>query len=231
MKNKSLKKGFTLPEVLVSISILIMVVYSATSLLISAIRINADSVNTIVAYGLAQEGIEAFRNIRDSNWLLGLDYKKGGVISSGSKLIKLWGEKLPVDKAGPVYYLLDYRNINEAPFYVKGGYDIDETNSPWKLTEIKPGGLQGDEESLLSAGSTLLYKSAENGRDMIYTTEKSSNAVSTAFHRILKVELMDHKDLTSKKYRVSCLVAWPENNAMRKVVLTTELTDWKEGII
>ena len=39
----------------------------------------------IVAYGLVQEGLEAVRNIRDSNWLLGADFKKGGVINIGLK--------------------------------------------------------------------------------------------------------------------------------------------------
>ncbi len=214
-----------------SISVLIMVVYSATSLLVSAIRINGENVNTIIAYGLAQEGLEAIRNIRDSNWLLGLDFKKGGVIPSGDGAVTLWGEKLPVDSSAPVYFLLDYQNIDQMFFTVNDDYSIAAENAPWTLQALNTGGIKRTEEDLLSSEQTMLYKSAANGRDVIYSTDKTVDAVDTGLHRLIKVELLDHKDLQKKKYRVSSIVAWPAGNGMHKVVLTTELTDWKEGII
>lgn len=63
------ESGFTLTEVLVGIMILTVAIVTATNLLIGLIGSNRNNVNTLKAYYMAQEGIEAVRNIRDTNWL------------------------------------------------------------------------------------------------------------------------------------------------------------------
>jgi len=63
------EKGFSLTEVMIAIMILTVAIISATSLLVGLISSNKNNVKTLQAYYLAQEGVEAVRNIRDTNWL------------------------------------------------------------------------------------------------------------------------------------------------------------------
>lgn len=67
MKNQ--KQGFTLVEVIIAIAITVTALISAIVLIAfssSSIKINKSK---IIAVGLAQEGLEVVKNIRDNNWL------------------------------------------------------------------------------------------------------------------------------------------------------------------
>lgn len=68
------EKGFSLIEVMIGMTILTIAIVAATSILISLINSNKNITRTLQAYNLAQEGIEAVRNIRDTNWLNNLNY-------------------------------------------------------------------------------------------------------------------------------------------------------------
>jgi prepilin-type N-terminal cleavage/methylation domain-containing protein len=70
-------KGFTLVETMIGLMILTIAIVSSTSLLISLISSNKLIVKNLQAYYLAQEGLEAVRNVRDTNWLHNFDWKKG----------------------------------------------------------------------------------------------------------------------------------------------------------
>ena len=63
------QKGFTLTEVMIGMMILTVAIVSATQLLIGIMNSNKAIIHNLQAYYLAQEGIEAVRNIRDTNWL------------------------------------------------------------------------------------------------------------------------------------------------------------------
>jgi len=62
-------KGFTLMEVIIAIAIIITALISTIALIsfsTTSIRLNKSK---IIATGLAQEGLEIVKNIRDNNWL------------------------------------------------------------------------------------------------------------------------------------------------------------------
>ena len=61
--------GETLLELVIAITILTMVLASAFSVLIQASATNENSIKRVGALNIAREGIEAVRNIRDTNWL------------------------------------------------------------------------------------------------------------------------------------------------------------------
>ena len=61
-------------EVMIGMAILTIAIVAATSILIALINSNKNITKTLQAYNLAQEGIEAVRNIRDTNWLNNLEY-------------------------------------------------------------------------------------------------------------------------------------------------------------
>lgn len=63
------QQGQTLIETLVAIFILIMGVSAATGLAIYAFNSSTSVVKQIIGNGLAREGVEAVKNMRDTNWL------------------------------------------------------------------------------------------------------------------------------------------------------------------
>lgn len=67
-------KGFTLVETLVAISILILAVTGAFSAAQNGISSAIFSKDQIVAFYLAQEGMEHIRNLRDQNGLRGVNW-------------------------------------------------------------------------------------------------------------------------------------------------------------
>ena len=85
MFNNMKNKGFTLVETLVAITILLIAI--AGPLTIAAKGLNGAfyARDQIIAYYLAQEGIEYVRNVRDTNSLNHLNWITGG-LASGSGL-------------------------------------------------------------------------------------------------------------------------------------------------
>jgi Tfp pilus assembly protein PilV len=68
-RNSRSNSGQTLIETLVAIFILVMGITSAVGLAIYAFASSTTVTKQIVATGLAREGIEAVKNMRDTNWL------------------------------------------------------------------------------------------------------------------------------------------------------------------
>jgi len=67
--NETMKKGFTMMEILAAIFVITVGVMGVFGLIQQVISIITVSSSRLVATYLAQEGIEIVRNIRDSNWL------------------------------------------------------------------------------------------------------------------------------------------------------------------
>lgn len=227
MKKISVKKAFTLPEVLVSISVIVMVVMAATSLLVASIRANAININTIVAYGLAQEGIEAVRNIRDSDWLLGANFQ--GQI--GKQNVSPWGAVFPSASGEVSYYTVDFLDPLDTP--VQNTSQLSSV-APWKLEEL------GVEKDYGNSLKTRLYKKEYGSTNELRYTHEAPSGEETPFHRYIAVSPVEYsvgaKSVASvfnraipkvKKMRVVSIVEWDENGNRRQVRLDTELTDWK----
>lgn len=63
------KKGETILETIIAVSILAIGVTLSSTLMASSLRNINTSKNRVIAVNIAREGIEAVRNIRDTNWL------------------------------------------------------------------------------------------------------------------------------------------------------------------
>jgi Tfp pilus assembly protein PilV len=74
MKNN---KAFTLLEVLLAITFITVVFTAITGLILTTLQVNRKNVHNLQATYLAQEGIEAMRYIRDSNWLQNYSWDEG----------------------------------------------------------------------------------------------------------------------------------------------------------
>lgn len=213
--------GFTLVEVIISIAILVMVIFASTSLLVSIIRSNANNMSTLVAYGLAQEGLEGVRNMRDSSWLLNANFQTD--LPDGSKPFVF---DFPKDVNDKRYYTLDYQSFETSLL------DLDAGGlsgyAPWKLNEITVSGA--DEKSYAENATTLLDKVKSTGPDEVQYRHGGGDP--SIFHRYVVLEPIEHNlsDGVSlgfaKKLRVTSVVSWNDPQA-HEVRLTTELTDWK----
>ncbi|MCC7432956.1 hypothetical protein IT412_05550 [Candidatus Peregrinibacteria bacterium] len=206
------RKAFTLPEVIVSFSVLIMVITSAAGILASVIRSNGDNVNSLVAYGLAQEGVEAVRFVRDSNFTLGLDFD--GVTKSLSAAP--FGAKL-FDGVNPKVFKV-VLNDTVAPSCTK---DVLANCLPIKLAE-----LSGDFESL-QAGEEgrMMIKESESGEiEYLQVDGLVSEMNPSIYKRLVRVEQIE-----PGKLRVSVWVGWNSltSNLPKQVMITTDLTDWR----
>jgi len=213
---KHLQKGFTLPEVIVAMAVLVMVIFSATTLVVSIIRSNAENVHTLTAYGLAQEGLEAVRNMRDSNWLLGARFN--GTL--GSFQTEIWGESFPeVDG----YYRVNLNSLVRSPNPITNISQATQltTHAPWSLEEISG---PDDDKALLQKFTDENTGQVAYRHPEIFDTEGKE----TLYHRYLYLENISQPG-TMDKLRVTSIVTWKERQREKEVKLLTELTDWNKG--
>ena len=73
-KNKTDKKGFTLIEVITILLVVSLGMIGVLSLIVQNIQSQSLNKNTLIAYQLAQEGVELIRQVRDTNWREGNDW-------------------------------------------------------------------------------------------------------------------------------------------------------------
>ena len=71
------KKGFTLLEIMIAISVMTIGIMGIYALVPKIISIGGANNNRFIASQLAREGLEIVRNIRDTNWLEGNSFDQG----------------------------------------------------------------------------------------------------------------------------------------------------------
>lgn len=204
--------GFTLTEVMIGIMILTVAIVSATNLLIGLIDTNRNNLSTLQAYYFAQEGIEAVRNIRDTNWLHNNQW-----LGNGSEA--LWGESflVPVDGSEKAYSVdLQY-----------GAFE-------------QPG--SGDKKNNLSElgfAKTWKISSAIDGGEVFYLGADKNGSKSSGFKRIISIkpyDCMEVEDICGpddkgKYVLVESKVVWKLGSRDRELKLSAVLTDWKGGAL
>jgi prepilin-type N-terminal cleavage/methylation domain-containing protein len=245
------KQAFTLPEVIISISVIVMVITAATSILVSVMRNNNDNIDTLVAYGLAQEGIEAMRNIRDSNWVLGLNFdgKKPGQENQNDSI---WGE-IFFDKNSPEnvrkYFSIHRKDNNE----LQACSDQNVVDcAPWQLIALQNPDAQfsdqngklnleafpaGELEKLsvykiqTSQDQSVAFESAGSLYNQFSNNTLTPSLAQTPFSRFLITEKLCFNktqgpvcqtgDNENMKFRVYSIVLWKGINGLKKQVILT----------
>ena len=72
--NRTQKKGFSLVEIITILFIVSLGLVGILSLIVQNIQSQSYNRDNLIAYQLAQEGIELIRKVRDSNWKAGLPF-------------------------------------------------------------------------------------------------------------------------------------------------------------
>lgn len=73
MRKKN-KKGFTLIEVITILFVISLGMIGVLSLIVQNVQSQSLNKDTLIAYQLAQEGVELIRQVRDTNWREGRDW-------------------------------------------------------------------------------------------------------------------------------------------------------------
>ncbi len=76
MSMQSHKKGFTLLETLVAVSLLMIAIVGPLTIAQKSVKTSSYTKNRVTAYYLAQDALEFLRNIRDTNSLRGFDWNR-----------------------------------------------------------------------------------------------------------------------------------------------------------
>ncbi len=71
------KEAFTLIETIMAVTLVTVVMTAVTGLILSTLMANQRNIHTLQATFLAQEGLEAVRFMRDSNWLQNYSWDTG----------------------------------------------------------------------------------------------------------------------------------------------------------
>ena len=116
IKKISNNAGISLIEIVVAITIITVGMIGVISLVVQNARAQYINKNVLIASGLAQEGLELARNIRDNNWLTpGNSWKTGAAPGSASDLVQDGDYRIDYNRD-----IIDVDDINAARLYING---------------------------------------------------------------------------------------------------------------
>ncbi len=216
--------GQTLIETLAALFILVMGVTAATGLAIYSFNASTSINKQIVGTGLAREGVEAVKNMRDTNWLkignLDIDCYNYATLASDSKCYKKW-----LNPSGNVGYDITAKSLRLS-------LDPSTNNSIW-TTKSGNGNWGLDFDSNMSGGSFKGFYSiptiatgltdGSSGfyRQIVLTEDASDNYKHAEYRRLIVESRVWWIDKRCPKSAV-----WPGLGKC-SVSLVTNLTNWK----
>ncbi len=220
------RRGETLIEVLVAIIIIIVGALSAVRLLGIASIHNQLTKERVIATNLSREGLEAVRNIRDTNWLRFAGERR-----------RCWNN---ADFANPIECKDNNSDgipndviIHEQQYIVK----FDGTNYRWELDEVgltsrldlEDGEIGEDDEKyrLRINSVTGLFNHEDEDLD---DSDGEINENSVYFREIYTEYLESDQTLAASEsaniLRITSKVEWYDRGKISDVTLTTIITDY-----
>lgn len=163
MKTNRIKRGFTLIEILIAVSILAVTLTAMASLVIVTIRVNTANMNSLQAYYLAEQGIEGMRNLRDSHWMQNFTWNYGFEC-----------DDLELTK----FYMIDeYDSVNVFEVFDFGIFD-SPPDFPWRISVTD-----------VSSPSNKLYEVRDEGGYVKFIHDSTGD--ETIFSRYIQVSYED----------------------------------------
>lgn len=109
LKKLTNTKGFTLIEVITVLFVVSLGLVGVLTLIVQNIQSQRFNHQNIIAYQLAQEGIELVREVRDSNWLTGANWDEN--LAAGTYYMD-YSDSVPVTtNGGPQVLYLNADNL------------------------------------------------------------------------------------------------------------------------
>lgn len=198
---------------------------SATSLIVSAIQANGFSKDSLVALNLAVEGIEAMRDIRDTNWI------KYGFDKSNCWNLAPDPDPLITTPCTAPYDLID------AGFY---SADLNPTNYSWSLSTVYTGAGNALDLSDPLAANNENYRlgfvdlsGGTSARDIyvtapfITTWSLPGGSGDSKFYRMITISYDTGDPATAEVMSVTSTVQW-EQNGVHTVDLSISLSNYQK---
>jgi type II secretory pathway pseudopilin PulG len=199
--------GETLIEVLAAVVLFVLIITTTFSLLNRATSTNVDVRNRVTALSIARDGIEAIRNVRDTNWL-----KYSGNKDANWLCIDTSSTDCPtkIDTDGEDFYTIEFSDTDKR-------YYLSNPIGTEARLNITPGSLSD------GAAKFQLYKTPI-GR---YSHASSGNT-TTIFYRQLELIAISNDpcgvgDCTQRYLDVTARVQWVEDGQVQKLNLETRL--------
>ena len=198
------KKGQTLLELIVALSILIVALVATIVLIVSSINAGKQDRNKLIATSLAREGIETVRNIRDSNWL--------------DPAVVDWDDGLLTGANNYAIPIIDGTSPTSLYFTVAGFSDAN--------TEIKSSNNFFIQGNSLSGGRTSFYR-------MIYISsichnDSDTESIATDINNNDACGAGDHIGFSNKVgIRVVVEVRWPSDSSNKSISIEDRLYNWQ----
>lgn len=218
MKKINIKKGFTLPEVLVAITMIVLIIVTATNLLVSSTRANRSNINQIVAFNLAQEALEGIRNVRDGYWLHNRYWRGDENVANG-----IFGESFEVDGI----YIIDKKHeYFTAQQCTQSGSNMNQIStvasySPWNIEKITSAEDMNAKLYIDDMGDVSRYTHNRTDKESLYRRWLEIKTIP--------YELPSGESRDDVKISVTAVVEWNELSRVKQVRVPTILTDWKAG--
>ncbi|MFA5842925.1 MAG: hypothetical protein WC882_04660 [Candidatus Gracilibacteria bacterium] len=201
----------TLAEVIIALVVLAVGATGASTLIYVSISANAEGEQRIEAYNLAREGVEAVRNIRDTNWLRfpgnRTDCWDVTLETTDPTKCKEADGAVKIGSAAGINYVI-YPQLNETD---EGGNPATDLFS-WKL------------EILIPDGTDAMIYEYPFGDDILYVNDPwhtlGETLTETPYERIIRIEKIDNTMI------VTSTVSWQFKNRMKTVTFMDELTNY-----
>lgn len=236
-KSKISIAGQTLIETLAALFILVMGVTAATGLAIYSFNASTSITKQIVATGLAREGIETVKSMRDTNWLrqspIDTDcYNHASSTAFNSSCYRKWLDNNSAGgyKIGTTSLV---SNLSGLRLGINGSY-ANSASSTWATaTGTANWGLDFDPgANMIAATFNGFYKIATIGtgvangssgfyRQILLTEDTSGNYSQAEYHRLIVESRVWWTDKKCPKR-----TTWPGLGKC-SVSLVTNLTNWK----
>lgn len=193
------KKGFSLLEVIIALTIITITFVGVSGLVSSNIKTNVLNQSYLTANYLSAEALEIVRNMRDSNWLQNFSFD--------ASTERLWGESLWPKGGATVALKVDRSdNFDAAPWVLRRTVPSFEGN---ELFEIK------DFNGHVGLSHTSGEKESHYARYILVEPF------------IDDLELNVYEGLQPLK--VTAVTMFKIGKTVREVRYSTVLTDWKQG--
>lgn len=208
------RRGFTLNEVMIGMMILSIAIVAATNLLTSLINANKTNVSTLQAYYLAQEGIEAVRNMRDTNWMHNVNF-------AGDNNV------YPVLSPGNSYAIF----VKKEGWRSWGGESASAFHAavPWEV--VYEGEISDVEANPYNSSMKLEISDVDEGRFGITKGPAEFYRHVNVFSYFDEEKCIEEQDECDDFIRIEVVVNWMDGASERELKLDTVLSDWKGGAI
>lgn len=209
------QRGESLLEIIIAVAILATIMTSVFALLIRGSATNVNVTNRVVAINIASEGIEAVRNIRDTNWLKYSGDRRGKWLCYDTVAVPNACETDATSLISAGTYLVEFNEANSR-YYLE-----NQATSP-SMTDKKT----------LPSEDFRLYLQNTTGR---FTHTVAGDEETTRYYR--QIYLSPESDWVSasctsdgcprnERLLVSVRVQWLEDDAVRHLDMETYLYDF-----